>query len=81
MRQRGNTTRRGTIEQQGDEINRLCQALSARKMELQEALSVELTKSSIESLLQFRETVAAGLEIRTLKTGVAGWRYYNSQEL
>ena len=41
--------------------DRRYQALTARKLELQEALSHELTERNIDNLLQFRETVALGL--------------------
>jgi site-specific DNA recombinase len=50
------------LEKQSDEVNRRYQALQARKMELQETLAVELTENTIDYLLQFRETVAMGLE-------------------
>ena len=50
------------LEKQSDEVNRRYQALQARKIELQEALEVELTENTIGYLLQFRETVAMGLE-------------------
>lgn len=49
------------LEQQGDEVGRRDQALTARKVELQETLAFELTDRNIDNLLQFRETVALGL--------------------
>jgi hypothetical protein len=50
------------LEQQGEEVNKRYQALAKRKIELQEALAVELSDNTINNLLQFRETVALGLE-------------------
>jgi len=55
------------LEQQADEVDRRYEALTARKIELQEALDVELTESNIDDLLQFRETVAAGLQNPTFE--------------
>jgi site-specific DNA recombinase len=55
------------LEKQADEINKRYQALTARKIKLQEALAVELTENTIDNLLQFRETVALGLEHPTFE--------------
>ena len=41
--------------------------MSARKIELQETLALELTDQTINNLLQFRETVAVGLENPTFE--------------
>jgi len=50
------------LEQQGDEVNKRYQALTKRKIELQDSLAFELTERNIDNLLKFRETVAVGLE-------------------
>jgi len=50
------------LEQQADEINRRFLALNTRKIELHEALAVELTENTIGNLIQFRESVALGLQ-------------------
>lgn len=55
------------LEQQADEVDRRYQALTTRIMELQEALTFELTDCNIDGLLQFRETVAAGLQNPTFE--------------
>jgi site-specific DNA recombinase len=55
------------LEHQGEEVNRRYEALSARKIELQETLTLELTDQTINNLLQFRETVALGLENPTFE--------------
>jgi hypothetical protein len=55
------------LDQQGDEVNRRYQALTKRKTELQDALALELTDKTIDNLLQFRETVALGLENPTFE--------------
>jgi site-specific DNA recombinase len=50
------------LQQQGDEVNKRYQALRTRKTNLEEALTLELTERNIDSLLQFRENVALGLD-------------------
>lgn len=55
------------LEQQAQEIDRRYAALTTRKAELEEALAFQLTDKSIENLLQFRETVAAGLQNPTFE--------------
>ena len=50
------------LEKQSEEINRRYQALTKHKIELQDALALELTDSTINNLLKFRETVALGLD-------------------
>jgi len=50
------------LAQQADEVNRRYQAFTTRIVELQDALSHELTENNIDNLLQFRETVATGLQ-------------------
>jgi hypothetical protein len=50
------------LQQQADEVDRRYQALTARKIELEEGLAFELTDNTIDDLLSFRETVAVGLE-------------------
>jgi len=50
------------LEQQAGEVDKRYQALTTRQSELQEALAFELTDRSIDNILQFRETVAAGLQ-------------------
>jgi len=49
------------LQAQADEIDRRYQALQARKVKLHEDLKAELTDRNIDNLLQFRETVAVGL--------------------
>jgi site-specific DNA recombinase len=49
------------LQVQADEIDRRYQVLSARKARLGEELKSELTDSTIDDLLQFRETVTVGL--------------------
>ena len=49
------------LKRQADGVDRRYQALTAREMELQEALTLQLTNRNMDNLLQFRETVAAGL--------------------
>lgn len=55
------------LEQQGDEVNRRHQALTARKLELQETLAFELTDCNIDDFLLYRETVASGLQTPTFE--------------
>jgi site-specific DNA recombinase len=55
------------LEQQADEVDRRYQALTARMMELQESLTLEFTDHNIDDLLQFRETMAAGLQSPTFE--------------
>ena len=55
------------LEQQGEEVNRRYQALTKRKVELQEALAIELTERNIDNLLEFREAVAVGLDNPTFE--------------
>jgi len=55
------------LEQQADEVNKRYQTLTTRQMKLQEALAVELTDQNIDSLLDFREAVAVGLESPTFE--------------
>src|SRR5258705_4120738 len=50
------------LDHQANEIGRRYRALTACKLELQETLTLELTDHNIDDLLQFRETVAAGLQ-------------------
>lgn len=50
------------LEQQSNEVNRRYQALQTRKAKPQEDLTLELTERNIDNLMQFRETVALGLE-------------------
>lgn len=50
------------LEKQAEEIEKRYQALTRRKIEIQDDLAVELSDSTINNLLQFRETVALGLE-------------------
>ena len=50
------------LQQQGDEVDRRYQALITRKTELQDALMYELTDRNIDDFLQYRETVATGLQ-------------------
>jgi len=47
--------------QQGEEVNKRYQALTNRMKKLQDSLALELTEHNIDNLLQFRETVAMGL--------------------
>jgi hypothetical protein len=54
------------LEQQAEEVDRRYQALTARKSELQDALSLELTDNMIDDLMRFREIVATGLLNPTL---------------
>jgi site-specific DNA recombinase len=49
------------LRAQSDEVNRRYQVLEERKAKLEEELRLELTDSTIDDLLQFRETVAVGL--------------------
>ncbi len=55
------------LEQQADEVDRRCQALTARQTELEKALALELTDGTINDLLLFRETVAMGLQSPTFE--------------
>jgi len=55
------------LEQQALEIDRRYQALQERRAKLESALKFELTDRNIENLMQFRETVAAGLENPTFE--------------
>ena len=55
------------LEQHAREIDRRYQALGTRRQELLEALAFEFTDQNIDSLLQFRETVAAGLRNPTFE--------------
>jgi site-specific DNA recombinase len=55
------------LEKQAEEANQRYQALTARKIQLQEALAVELTENTIKNLLQFREAVALGLDHPTFE--------------
>ena len=48
------------LQAQADEIDRRYRALQTRKARLEDELKSELTDSSIDDLLQFRETVAIG---------------------
>jgi hypothetical protein len=50
------------LEQQGEEVNRGYQARITRKDKLQNALSLEVTDNMVDDLMQFRETVALGLQ-------------------
>jgi hypothetical protein len=52
------------LQVQADEIDRRYHALQKRKTELEEDLQLELTDSTIDNLLQFREVVAVGLNHR-----------------
>jgi site-specific DNA recombinase len=58
---------RAKLEQQGEEVNRRYQVLTARMMVLEEALAHELTDGNIDNLLQFREAVATGLQNPTFE--------------
>ena len=49
------------LQAQSVEVDRRYQALQARKMTLEQELDQELTESSIDNLLDFREAVAIGL--------------------
>jgi site-specific DNA recombinase len=49
------------LQVQADEINRRYQALEKRKAELEKDLQHELTDSHIDTLIEFREAVAVGL--------------------
>ena len=49
------------LQVQADEIDRRYQVLQARRLKLEEDLKSELTDNNIDDLLQFRETVAVGL--------------------
>lgn len=49
------------LKAQADEIDRRYQVLQARKAKLESEFDVELTDETIENLIQFRETVAIGL--------------------
>ena len=55
------------LEKQADEVDQRYQALTARKIELQETLAVELTENTIGNLLQFREAVALGIDNPTFE--------------
>jgi site-specific DNA recombinase len=55
------------LQQQADEVNRSYEALTKRKNDLQEALAVELTETTIGNLLRYREAVALGLENPTFE--------------
>jgi hypothetical protein len=55
------------LQQQGDEVNKRFEALTKRKIDLQETLALELTEQTIDNLLEFRETVALGLENPTFE--------------
>ncbi len=55
------------LEHQADEVNRRYQALTARKIKLQETLTLELTDRNVDNLLEFREAVAVGLENPTFE--------------
>jgi len=50
------------LEKQAEEIDKRYQALTKHKIELQNELAVELSDSTINNLLEFRETVALGLD-------------------
>ena len=49
------------LQLQADEINRRYQAFEKRKAELEQELSQDLTDGHIDSLIEFREAVAVGL--------------------
>jgi hypothetical protein len=55
------------LQQQADEVDRRFQALTARKSELQESLTLDLTDSVIDDLMRFREAVALGLQDPTFE--------------
>ena len=50
------------LQQQADEVDRRYQALQARRAELVQDLELELTDTTINDFLRFRETVALGLK-------------------
>jgi hypothetical protein len=55
------------LQHQADEVNQRYEAILKRQSELQEALAVELTESTIKNLLRYREAVAVGLESPTFE--------------
>src|SRR5687768_11221106 len=55
------------LQAQSEEVNLRFQALEKRRSELQQALELELTNGTINNLIQFRETVALGLDSPTFE--------------
>ena len=55
------------LQKQAEEIDKRFQALTERKAKLLEALNLELTDRNIDSMLEFREGVAIGLDNPTFE--------------
>jgi len=55
------------LEQQGEEGNKTYQAFITRKGKIPEDLAHEITDRNIDSLLEFRENVALGLDKPTFE--------------